>query len=169
MNKEANVLQSVVFKRGLMVFNFCIIAALVGYIIFLHTKLDKGRTFFDNAPSVTGENYTEEEIADMMARAEDTMVSIYSNLLVGTTARFSDGSSMSFLENGKFDGYFDSDHRSVSDYFYVVSKTDDGYLADVNISAGKNSPYIRYKLLYDENSNFMLYYPEDDMYIALEY
>lgn len=169
MDKK-NFMVTKTFKIGIMIVNICLIVGLVGYIFYMHNRLEHAeRAAMELAPDVSADGYTEEQLAQMMEQAEDSMIGIYSRLLAGSTARFSDGTSMNFLADGVFNGYFDAAHTDVKDYSYVVSKCDDNYLADVNVCDKKESKYVRYKLLYNDESNLTLYYPEDNVYVVLEY
>lgn len=151
-----------VFKIVLMTLNVLVIVFLVGYICYMHySTLKKNKL-----PSVTSQAYTEEELQAAMAKAEENMMSIYGNLLPGSKATFSDGNTMSFLSDGVFNGYFDANNTAITGTYLVVP-SDDEYLANVNIYNGKS--YVQYKLMYDENREFMLYYPSDKVYVPLEY
>ena len=153
------------FKILFMILNAAIILGLISYILFLRSG---GLTFSKKAPDVATQTYTEEEIAQAMERAGENMISIYGNLLPGSRAEFSDGNVMQFSADGVFSGYFNSENPSIEGT-YIVTASDDEYLADVNIYNGESSDYVQYKLMYNENKDFMLYYPADNAYIALVY
>ncbi len=150
-------------KIAVMVLNLALIVGLLGYIIFLHSGSRSG------APKVTAEEYTEEELALAMSQAEDTMVSIYSNLIPGSKAEFSDGNTMNFSSDGNYNGFFDEDNPSITGTYVVTASDDDKYLADINIYNGNSSSFVQYKLMYDENKDFMLYYPANGALISLKY
>ena len=65
-------------------------------------------------------------------------------------------------------GYFDSENPSIEGK-YVVTASEDDYLADVNIYNGESSDFVQYKLVYDEDKHLMLYYPADNAYVSLNY
>ena len=167
MTKVLALWESKAFKVGVMVLNVLLIVALVGYIVFLHTgglKKDTAST----SPDVATKTYTEEELNAAMERADENMVSIYGKLIPGSRAEFQDGNTMSFGADGKFEGYFNAENTSIEGK-YVVTASDDDYLADVNIYNGESSDFVQYKLMYDDNKDFMLYYPAGNAYIALVY
>ena len=155
-------------RRFVLVLNICLIVALVGYIGFLHFRLNEEIAKEPAVPLVEGREYTEEEINVIMEQTEDTMCSVYTNLIVGSVARFSDGNVMKFLADGVFNGYFDKDNTAVADYTYVVSKTDDDYLADITIYNKNSSKMVQYKLMFDDASRFVLYSPADNSSVTLE-
>ena len=166
MTKALNFFESRQFKIIIMSINVFLIVGLVVYIVFLHTgnsiKEDGG------SPDVAAHSYTEEELNAVMDQAADSMVSIYGDLIPGSEAEFSDGNIMSFGSDGSFSGYFDSENPSIEGK-YVVTASEDDYLADVNIYNGESSDFVQYKLVYDEDKHLMLYYPADNAYVSLNY
>ena len=153
-------------KIAVMALNLALIVGLVIYIFYMHSG---GLHKSGSAPSVTSETYTEEELALAMSQAEETMVSIYGNLIPGSKAEFSDGNTMNFSVGGNYSGYFDEENPSVNGTYIVTASDDDNYLADVNIYNGSTSNYVQYKLMYDENKDFVLYYPANGALIPLKY
>lgn len=156
------------FGICLMIVNFTLIICLVAYIIYLHSS-EKDKKIQENAPIVYANGYTDAELQVAMEKAGDDMISIYGKLLPGSRADFSDGNVMQFLDDGVFNGYFDQDNTSITGTYAVLASSDDNYLADVNIYNGNSSKYVRYKLMYDDNKDFMLYCPAEKSYIVLTY
>ncbi len=152
-------------KIAVMVINLLLIVGLVFYIIFMHAG--SGRS--SKAPGVTAEEYTEEQLNQALSQANDSMMSIYSNLIPGSSAEFSDGNTMTFGSEGSYSGYFDESNPSITGTYVVTTSDDTNFLANVNIYNGNSSNYVQYKLMYDENNDFMLYYPENGTKIRLTY
>lgn len=108
-----------------------------------------------------------------MNTASDTMTAVYYNLVQGTSASINNY-PMNFEYGGKFSGFFDSANSSVKDYLYTVTELSDAdmkensrYVANLNIYNKDMSVSVQYKLIFDDNSNLLLYYPQAKLYIAL--
>jgi hypothetical protein len=113
------------------------------------------------------------EAEKAMNAASGTMVSVYYNLIQGTSATIN-SFPMSFEYGGKYNGFFDSANSNVKDYTYTVTELSDAdvkensrYVANLNIYNKDMSVSVQYKLIFDDNSNLLLYYPAAKLYIAL--
>ena len=138
------------------------------YIIYLRRTIPILSFSNETSPVVSSNGYTDEELQNAMDQAGQNMIGIYSNLLPGSKAMFSDGNSMLFLDGGVFEGYFDKDNTSIKGT-YVLTDSDDEYLANLNVYNESNMKYVQYKLLYDENKDFAIYLPESKRIIKLIY
>jgi hypothetical protein len=121
--------------------------------------------------SVNSIAYTQDEVDNAMAQAENEMTNIYSILIGGTSGDIGEY-HMSFGTDGSFDGFYDNDNCNISGYTYEILKAldDDGsdVVANVNIYNSDSTSYVQYKLKFDENSNLMLYYPGSDLFVELQ-
>lgn len=163
------------FKVAVGAINVCLIIGMVFYlfVVYVERNVVGNNINSGTTGSVEGKEYTEEDIANVMDAADDQLVNVYYTLIQGSYAEIGDNASMQFGIDGKFSGFFDADHPDVSGYTYEVlaplEADNAGCEANVNIYNSDKSSYVQYKLLFDENSNMQLYYPDSKTYILLSF
>ncbi|MDD3417533.1 MAG: hypothetical protein PHY47_26675 [Lachnospiraceae bacterium] len=171
--KKSNLLESKGFKNAIKIMNICLIVGLVSYLIFAIASRAGSGNGMNNAKelSVSGKEYTETEVASADAEATDQMTNVYYALIQGSYAEVSEGKKLSFGPDGSFEGFFDNENPNVTGYTYEVlnpvEDCDISYEASINIYNADKSVYVQYKLLFDQDSNMQLYYPESKQYMQL--
>lgn len=173
--KKSSLLESKGLRTTVIVINICLIAWLIYYLVFViaaSTGLSDGINKISEL-SVSGKKYIEAETENGDVVASDLRVSVYYALLQGSYAEMSENVNLSFGLNGIFEGFFDNEHPDVTGYTYeVLQPVDDcdiSYEANVNIYNADKSIYVQYKLLFDEESNMQLYYPDSKIYMVLSF
>ena len=173
MNKKNGIWEKKNFKVAVGVVNVCLIAGLIFYLVVLvaHT----GSTEIKKELTIVGREYTEANYTDAMEKETSSMdmVDIYYTLIQGSHAEIAEGVHLYFGVDGTFEGFFDNEHPNVTGYTYELLKPvgEDGesYEADVNIYNADKSIFVQYKLMFDEDSNMQLYYPDSKIYILLSF
>lgn len=108
-----------------------------------------------------------------MDSADDALVDVYTTLIKGTSVKIDNDKRMYFGVDGDFSGFFDKDNSNVEGYSYEIigitnGDEEDGAVAEVNIYNKDRSKFVRYKLLFGENSELLLLYPETGKKFTIE-
>lgn len=151
------------FETVVCVLNIILMIFMVVYL--LNAFVGKKSSSPNMEPEVSADS--------TMDSADDAMVDVYTTLIKGTSVKIDNDKWMYFGVDGDFNGFFDKDNSDVEGYSYeIIGITDedeqDGAVAEVHIYNIDKSKFVRYKLLFGENSELLLLYPETGKTFTIE-
>ena len=145
------------YKYVILAANIIIAICFVVYLVWNLTghSVD-GKT--DSFNNVVASEYTTETT---MTDSSDGMSGISGMLISGTHADAGQGKVFYFGAEGIYSGYFDNQRTNVTDYTYEVVQNETGEDC-VNIYNPEKTQYVQYKLGFDQESNLVLNFDENE-------
>lgn len=156
LKRAGNLLEKKSFIVTVIVINCIVIFLLVGCLFFLKAK---------NQDTVSPIAIAEEQVN--YSDRDSEMANIYVSLLEGTKFDLGDGIVFSFGLEGKYAGFFDTDHKNVKDYHYKVDMKEDNIL--LSIYDKKETQLVSYNISFDQDGNMLLRHPDMKKTIKLEF
>ena len=113
---------------------------------------------------ITSANTAEVEAANAevenFATSDDSLSSIYNDLLAGMEFTVDDGTKFSFGAYGSYSGFFDDAHSDVRDYIYDVQTVGSDIM--LNIYDRNKDSIVSYKMEFMTNGDIQLNYPDNN-------